>query len=1019
MATIYDLAGTTNHEFKLGGPEGITVSYGKSLPLDSYGNIGDVYVRTTTQLTPDEFYDTYAEMESAITEIREKLEESGKEYFYIRIKQDENHTGSDSFYKLTMTSVDYIGVFGEKLGKLYYKSNTSAGPKWISMGVYHFDEPIIKSVEEVLNQGDFFVSLKNGDNNTARIDTSSNKETDYELNHDNYGVTRYGTDAEVVASEIQNYKTYSSSRLPNVYDSAPDKFIAETPKQIADNIKVEMKRAITVEGTLESMTTRNTTDLVSGINELDADLGTVDSPMTQNSTLSGKTISTGNNTDISVAPAISLLNDDVKTNKDNIGTMSNLTTRDKSTLVNAIDELDADLGTVSSPMTAGSTLSGKTISTGENTDISVAPAISLLNDDVKTNRDNIGTMSNLTTDEKTTLVGAINEVDAHTDTNTSNIGTMSNLTTDNKTTLVEAINEVDAHTDTNTADIAQEILDRQHGDNNLQRQIDAITSKSDVVDVVSDYSDLTVYDTSSLNSNDIIKVLEDETDNDATTYYRWSPVPTTPEVSVATKQALDEYSTSGLVEGDVALVSADETHSGAKAYYEWRKVNGTFEWVYAGPTHNTEHPSEEHFWDYIGQEGSYYTRGEADERFVHLTTDETINGTKTFSTTPIVGTVAENDSSTNAASTAYVTRAITTEDGKVVHNTGNENVAGVKTFTNGITLGSSASLDGTSGTVTVPTKAQTDNSTNAASTAYVRSAISAEDALVVHLAGAETITGNKTFGSGTTTTVSGSISLGSNATATTQASNDSSTKVATTAWVNDTNNNVVHKTGNETITGTKTFAAQMFIKGSDSNPLGFLYQGGDTGNLYLGLQDSNGEFSDNVISLIKDGNSNIKATLSVALLGTTPATTYPQPTETSSTSSTQIATVGWINDSSITSNVVHKDGTETITGAKTFSSNVVVPQTPTSNTHATSKKYVDDGLGTKQDTIQFTSSNNGQVLSNDGTNLTWKTVRDITTLAGLDDTTISSATTGQTLVYDATASKWKNENLTTATIKYW
>ena len=50
------------------------------------------------------------------------------------------------------------------------------------------------------------------------------------------------------------------------------------------------------------------------------------------------------------------------------------------------------------------------------------------------------------------------------------------------------------------------------------------------------------------------------------------------------------------------------------------------------------------------------------------------------------------------------------------------------------------------------------------------------DSTVVHLAGTETITGNKTF--------SGSVSLGSSATATTPAASDNSTKVATTAWFN-------------------------------------------------------------------------------------------------------------------------------------------------------------------------------------------------------------------------------------------
>lgn len=70
--------------------------------------------------------------------------------------------------------------------------------------------------------------------------------------------------------------------------------------------------------------------------------------------------------------------------------------------------------------------------------------------------------------------------------------------------------------------IDNEVLARQQADNGLQSQIDAITSKSDVVDVVANYAALQAYDTSTLGNNDVIKVLDDETHEDALTYYRWS-----------------------------------------------------------------------------------------------------------------------------------------------------------------------------------------------------------------------------------------------------------------------------------------------------------------------------------------------------------------------------------------------------------------------------------------------------------------------------------------------------------------
>lgn len=83
----------------------------------------------------------------------------------------------------------------------------------------------------------------------------------------------------------------------------------------------------------------------------------------------------------------------------------------------------------------------------------VVAAINEVDSHADTNASNIGQLASLTTDAKNNLVAAVNEVDSHTDTNTSNIGTLTSLTTDAKNNLVSAINEVDAHTDTNTINI--------------------------------------------------------------------------------------------------------------------------------------------------------------------------------------------------------------------------------------------------------------------------------------------------------------------------------------------------------------------------------------------------------------------------------------------------------------------------------------------------------------------------------------------------------------------------------------
>ena len=74
---------------------------------------------------------------------------------------------------------------------------------------------------------------------------------------------------------------------------------------------------------------------------------------------------------------------------------------------------------------------------------------------------------------------------------------------------------------TNKNNIASEVTNRQNADNVLQSQIDAIVASSDVTDIVGTYAQLQAYDTSTLPPNSIIKVLQDESQNNETTYYRW------------------------------------------------------------------------------------------------------------------------------------------------------------------------------------------------------------------------------------------------------------------------------------------------------------------------------------------------------------------------------------------------------------------------------------------------------------------------------------------------------------------
>lgn len=64
--------------------------------------------------------------------------------------------------------------------------------------------------------------------------------------------------------------------------------------------------------------------------------------------------------------------------------------------------------------------------------------------------------------------------------------------------------------------------ERKDADDEIWTEIETIEASSDVVDVVGTYAELQSYDTSKLHANDLIKVLQDETRDDAITYYRWN-----------------------------------------------------------------------------------------------------------------------------------------------------------------------------------------------------------------------------------------------------------------------------------------------------------------------------------------------------------------------------------------------------------------------------------------------------------------------------------------------------------------
>lgn len=117
-----------------------------------------------------------------------------------------------------------------------------------------------------------------------------------------------------------------------------------------------------------------------------------------------------------------------------LGTISSLTTTSKTSAVLAINELDSEIGTISTLTTANKT--------------NIVNAINEVDSD-------IGNLTLLTTSTKTNTVGAINEVDSEIATVDGKIGILSGLTTVDKTSVVSAINENVTNIATNTSAIGQ------------------------------------------------------------------------------------------------------------------------------------------------------------------------------------------------------------------------------------------------------------------------------------------------------------------------------------------------------------------------------------------------------------------------------------------------------------------------------------------------------------------------------------------------------------------------------------
>ena len=255
---------------------------------------------------------------------------------------------------------------------------------------------------------------------------------------------------------------------------------------LTTNLTSEVTRATTAEGTLTTNLAAEVSRATGAEDDLSAKIGDL------------STLTTTDKDDL--VGAINELASGGSAADAKIGDLTTLTTDDKSTVVAAINEVDAHADAAQSTADGAASAAAAEATRAQGVE---------------------GSLASLTTTAKGTLVAAINEVDANADAAASAAagaqstadtaasglaaeitratgveGSLAALTTDVKTSLVLAINEVDAHADANATAIASEVSRATGAEGTLTSNLAAEVTRATGVE--GSLGDLTTTDKSTL-----------------------------------------------------------------------------------------------------------------------------------------------------------------------------------------------------------------------------------------------------------------------------------------------------------------------------------------------------------------------------------------------------------------------------------------------------------------------------------------------------------------------------------------
>ena len=336
-----------------------------------------------------------------------------------------------------------------------------------------------------------------------------------------------------IDQEVQDREDADSSLDDRLNQEVEDRENADMG--LSDAIEAETERAESVEGDLSNLTTSEKSNLVGAINEVVTDLGNESDRAQQEE----------GQIRVDFAAADTAI-------YNYYGDTSELTTTDKTSAVAAINELNSTKVNAN-PSIAGAThtkitydskglvTGGSDIVLTDVTDITATSSeVNQLHSSSITTAD-LTKLHNITADanELNILDGAtlttteLNYVDGVTSSIQGQIGDLSSLTTDAKTSLQAAINEVDSHTDTNTTDITtinSKIPEQASAQNQLADKefvnSSIATNTGNFIGTFQSIADRDAYQ-GTLTNNDYCFVVEtDQIGNTVYNRYKWSTATT-------------------------------------------------------------------------------------------------------------------------------------------------------------------------------------------------------------------------------------------------------------------------------------------------------------------------------------------------------------------------------------------------------------------------------------------------------------------------------------------------------------